>query len=123
MGRLLFSLCLVATNLWCATACLQPSSESAKHNKSALPPCHQPASNSPNSPDGHTAQKGVFVHAMVSIAAESTTGTGFVGRAFEQASAPPYSLFPQEVSTFSIIPNFYPPEPPSRPRSAAILRI
>ena len=123
MVRILFSLCLVFSNLWCATTCVLPSCEPTKPNQSALPPCHQTPSSEHNSPDGHS-DDGTCAHPMVALAAGLPgTSTHPITHSVDQAIVAYSPAAPFDAWTRFALTQPYRPTPPLRPQRGDVLRI
>ena len=123
MARILVSLCLAFSNLWCATTCVLPSCKPTKPNQSALPPCHQAPSSEHNTPGGHS-DDGTCAHPMVSLAAGlPSTSTHLITHSVDQAIVAYSPAAPFEAWTRFALAQPYHPTPPLRPHRGDILRI
>ncbi len=123
MAKILFSLCLVFSNLWCVTTCVLPSCKPTKHKESGLPPCHQTPSSERNAPDG-PGDDGTCAHPMVSLTTGlPSTSIQLLTHSDDQAIVAHTSAVPFEVWTRFALAQTYHPIPPLRSHRRDVLRI
>lgn len=123
MAKILLSLCLVFSNLWCATTCVARSSKLTTHNVSGLPPCHQTPSSEHKTPDGHS-DGGTCARPMVSLAAGLPSfSTHPITHSVDPAIVAYSPAAPFEAWTRFALAQPYHPTPPLRPHRGDVLRI